>query len=293
MIRTKSFIAFLVILFASQFSYALDMPLGNKALGTGVLPSPSFVFGIEFDYYHGNNQNNGGKDVVNASGKIKQNVFATDFFMEWHTDLKLLGANYSFDVVLPFVSVDINAGGEDMIYLTGLADIYIDPLILGWSFKHADLRFTIGMNLPTGGEGISKNHFSVAAQLPVTFFLTEDKALTLSLRPVFEYHLENGDSHFNEGADFLLQWGLGYKFASVHEIGIIGYSNIQATSDFGGGLNQTIYKAGEQQVHSIGLQYNLFITKLNSIFQILVNQEVFARNMPQGTRIHLIFAKIF
>lgn len=291
MIRTRGFIALLIILFASQFSYALDMPLGNKALGTGSLPPPSFVFGIEFDYYQGNNRNNSGKDVIGALGKVKQDVFATDFFIEWHTDLKLFGARYSFDVVLPFVSVDINEGREDILYLSGLADIYIDPLILGWSFKHADFRFTIGMNLPTGATGITKNHFSVAVQLPVTFFLTEDKALTLSLRPVYEYHLENRDNHFGEGADFLLQWGIGYKFAKVHEIGIIGYSNIQATTDFGSG--QTIYKAGEQQVHSVGLQYNLFITKLNSIFQVLINQEVFARNMPQGTRIHLIFAKIF
>lgn len=284
---------FIFVFVASGTSLALDIPLGNKALNTGVKPGQGFNFVTEAQYYFGNSYGNDGKMLKLDGNSIENQVFAIDFVAEWHTPLTVGGARYSLDVILPFVLVDVDNGKNNNFTAGGVADIYVEPLILSWSTKYVDSKLIVGVNLPIGSAGITKDHFSAAVTGAVSIFFDSERKFQLSIMPTFEVHAKDNSNNFTEGMDFAVKWGLGYSFLGTNTIGIIGYSDVLMTNDYGSKNGANGFKAGDRYVHAVGIQYNKYIEKINSVICVLINQEFAAKNMPMGTRFHLTFVKMF
>lgn len=286
-------LCFFFVIGTSGSSFALDIPLGNKALNTGVMPGQGFNFITEAQYYYGNSYGDNGR-MLKLNGKsIENQVFAIDFVAEWHTPLKIGGARYSLDVILPFVVVDVDNGKDNQFTAGGVGDIYVEPFMLAWSTKYVDSKLILGVNLPIGSPGITKDHFSLALTGAVSIFFDSERKFQLSLMPIFEWHAKDNSNNFTEGMDFAVKWGLGYTFLGTNTIGIIGYSDVLMTNDSGSKNGAQGFKAGNRYVNAVGIQYNKYVASINSVVCVLINQEFAAKNMPMGTRFHLTFVKMF
>ena len=67
------------------------------------------------------------------------------------TKAKFLGANYGMAVVLPIVNSPVSLPRLGTgISPTGLGDLYVEPINLGWKLKKADVKVAYGFVAPTG-----------------------------------------------------------------------------------------------------------------------------------------------
>ncbi|MCK5481405.1 MAG: transporter, partial [Gammaproteobacteria bacterium] len=99
----------------------------------------------EFRDRHGDNL-----PALAGGGSIEANAWLAGAI--WVSDHKLLGGNYSF-VIFPGVTnnaLGFPALGVDERASTGLADLYVQPVNLGWSTPRADFVAGIGIFAPTG-----------------------------------------------------------------------------------------------------------------------------------------------
>lgn len=285
----KIFAAVFAVLFCSFSVHAEDIGVGNKILATGVAPAkPGFNYFFENDYYFGKQKDKDGKDL---STNDKINVFVNAHVFEYVTPIKFLGATYSADMVAAFASVSTKSDkpdkdGNKKGSLSGITDFYVEPVVLSWSSKYVDSKFVVGFNTPTGEAGISKDHWSVAVSGDFAIFFNPERTIELALLPTYEIHSDNLSSDLKEGDDLILKYALGYKFLGVNEIGVHGYSVLQMTDDLGGGK-----KAGEDNVHAAGIQYQRWFESVGVQLSALFSQEFGAKGRSQGSRFHVTLIK--
>lgn len=286
--KSMAFAAVLTVLFCSLSAWAEDIPLGNKILLTGVAPKgPGFNYYFESQYYFGTMKDNKGKTVA---GDQKINTFAADSVLEYITPLKLLGATYMLDMVVPVVSVQLKDNTGSKTSFSGIGDLYLEPLILSWKSKYVDSKFIAGFNLPTGSAGITKNHWSMAVSGDFAIFFDQDRTVELALLPTYEFHSDNLGEQKREGDDIILKWAIGYNFLNVNEIGIHGYSVFQITDD-SGNPTANLKKAGEDNIHGVGVQYLRWFESIGVQLSFLFSQEFEAKGRSQGSRFHLTLIK--
>lgn len=271
---------------------AFDLPLGNKGLDTGVVAPKGFNAITEMQYYYGWKTGADGKYLKDVNGnKLYQQMFVIDEVLEWNSGLKFLGATWSADAIIPLIVINGTNADGSRFAVSGLADIYLEPVILGWSTPYVDSKFIFGMNLPTGTPEVTFNHFSASFTGAFTISFNKEKTVRLSLMPAFEVYSKNIRNDKTEGSDFILKWGLGYTFKDIHTLGVIGYSAVKIQNDKG--KVSDLLKAGEQHVSAVGLQYSVFIPQIKSALSFLANYEFAAANMPMGIRGHVVFVKMF
>ena len=106
-------------------------PAGAEGLKGGSLPPPGVYF-RDYNFFY-------------TAGNFKDGPPQFDIFayinaprLIWMTDLKILGADYGMDVIVPFASLNWKVNGAKSCYF-GLGDIQIEPLLLSWHFQQFDL----------------------------------------------------------------------------------------------------------------------------------------------------------
>jgi hypothetical protein len=168
------------------------------------------------------------------------------------TSTKLLGADYGFETIIPVTrtSLDIGAAGlSDR--RSGVGDIYVGPLVLGWHGPRWDAVAAAGVWLDTGKDdhpaSPGKGYRSTMLTGGVTLYLDEAKTVSASALSRFE---RNGrtDAGLRPGNQLTLEWGVG-KQLGRWQAGIVGYDQWQLGEDSGPGASPN--KAGR---HAVGAE---------------------------------------
>jgi hypothetical protein len=156
----------------------------------------------------------------------------------WMTDLKMLGADYGMDVIVPFGYSDVSATGlSDDAF--GLGDIQFEPLLLSWHEKQWDFSLAGSIWAPTGEydpahpADLGKGFWSGMLTAGATWYPDEEKLWSASILNRYEIPTENGDAHFTPGDMYTLEFGIA---RSVHEgvdLGLVGYWQQQVTDGNG------------------------------------------------------------
>jgi hypothetical protein len=169
-------ISALTILIALPFVASAQQEVGHFTPGVlnirdFTLPDPGF-YGVVYNYFYSTdrlNDNNGNKTnsvtikpgpgpgtVVNIN--VDLNVYALAPTFIWVSKWKLLGAKYGAYISPSFSNTSIGAslsattgsGRTKEGSQFGAADLYVQPLWLGWATKRWDLAFGYGFYAPTG-----------------------------------------------------------------------------------------------------------------------------------------------
>ncbi len=274
-----------------------NLMLGGTTFQTPVIPNAGFYYGNYVNYYHANRINDGnGTNVVpglrlDAVVDYNQFVYVTPFELG---DFKL-----AVGAVVPFATIRQEAGGI-VDRESGLGDILLQPLIVGWEQGNFHVALVQGFFMPTGKYdaesqlNIGRNTWAYQPQLSLGYVDPTGWEATTTLSYITSS--KNRDAMFSAlnptGADYRsgnelgIDFAVGYNFTPRFELGVTGYyykqlsddkiseplSN-QALQEFADGLRGQVAAIG------IGARY---LSDFGE-FYVHVEREFAARNRSEGT----------
>lgn len=269
---------------------------GQQGLNAGILPSPGFSY-VNMDINYDAGTFNGPKgNSVPVTGNY--NVWAVENIFYFVPNTKFLGGNLGFMVVFPTAATgslvadianpqlpNLGASGGG----SGIGDLWVQPLTLGWHLKRLDFLVADGVMLPTGryspgatnnvGTGYFGNHF----QTGTTLYVTKNRGTSVNLFTDWEVHesrLGANNTSKTPGQAFTDEWGVGQifplkkNFSKLLQVGVIGYDQWQVTANSGTipsplPIGPPILPASSipyYSVHAVGGQLNYILPAKNLSF---------------------------
>ncbi len=214
---------------------------------------------------------------VDVSAVVSRLIFITKY--------KFLGADYGFDITVPLVrtSLSINAMALDETR-TGLGNILIEPVILSWHFKRADMSAAVGAFFKTGNFAAQhpaspgKDYTTRMFTLGATIYLDTNRKTSFSILSRYETHGTDSSTSISPGDDFHFEFGLGHTFGRFTDIGIAGYAAWQVSDDSG-----AITTGGvRDRALALGPEISTVLPKAGLLLSIRILKEFNAIDRPEG-----------
>lgn len=294
---------------------------GQFGLNAGVIPDPGLTYAnVALSYSASQLNGSTGNKLPGITGTysfwVDENVF---YYIPKH---KFLGGyfmpyfllNYATgELVAELTLGETNLGGAGGG--SGFADMYVQPLNLGWHFgKRVDFVAGYGFTAPTGrytagatnnvGSGYWGNNITSAT----TLYITKNKATTANLASDWEIHGQRSaasmptgqTSKITPGEAFTIEWGLGQvlplkkDMSLLAQLGVVGYDQWQVSSNGGNylvaGIPVAASKLPYYSVHAIGVQGNFILPAKNLLAFFKYYDEYRALARPQGRTIDFGFS---
>lgn len=171
------------------------------------------------------------------------------------TDTKLFGADYGFETIIPVLNTSLKfapgVGPRDSD--SGVGDVYVGPLVLGWHGAQWDAVAAAGLWLDTApntlGDPTSpgKGYQSTMLTGGLTYYFDQQKSISGSALFRYEYNGKK-DNGVRPGDQLSLEWGLGKNYGA-YSLGVVGYSQWQLSDDKGAAAT-----AGKAERHALGAE---------------------------------------
>jgi hypothetical protein len=287
---------------------------GQVGLNAGIMPSPGFSYVNITVGYHAGAFNNASGSAIPVTGSY--NVWAVENFSYYVPNLNVMHGNLGMYLILTpatgSLDADIPTQNPGIPNLSaaggggGLADLFVEPIGLGWHLKRADIQLGEGMMLPTGrytpgasnnvGTGYFGNHLLAGE----TVYITKNRGTSANLFTDWEVHgARAGTNGTNKtpGQAFTMEWGLGQvlplkkNFSQLLQIGLIGYDQWQVTQNGGtvpiGSTNLTIPASALPfySVHAIGGQGTYILPMKNLTIYVKGEHEYTAYSHTVGNTV--------
>ena len=264
-------------------------PLGMSATNSGVTPEPGFTYANQLLIYT-RDESKGSHGQVLGTGS--NSVVMDMNTVAWVSKKKILGgAQFSMTATIPIaknsltsdVTGPVSGGG-------GLADSYYQPFILGWSESRYAIRAVYGFLAPTGrfrngaNNNVGSGYWTHAFSSGQTFYLTKNKATSISAFQMYEVHTTQQTTSIHPGDTVDLDYSVMHSFSLGDEkrvqFGLVGY-NARQTTDKTGPTITTEQSQAHYKVNAIGVGSNLSLSaKINVGFKYF--QEFADRSTFQG-----------
>ncbi len=216
--------------------------LGDTGVGNGTQPAPGFyVAALYYSYSTDRIKNADGTLVtLDPSRPGEQILHAFAPFVVFVSPAKILGANYGMMAVLPFANgaLEAPALGFQASLDSGLSDMYILPITLGWHLPRANVNAAAGFYAPTGryedggDDNLGKGMWSWELSAGTTVFLDTQKSWSVSASGFWETHTKKADSDDKVGQLFTLEGGVGKAFLQgAMSVGMAYYAQWKLTDD--------------------------------------------------------------
>jgi len=278
---------------------------GQVGLNAGVIPDPGFTYAnLALSYSAGQLNNSSGNSIPGVNGNysfwVDENII---YYVPKH---KFLGAYF-----MPYVALNY-ANGELVANITGtnlstggggsgFADMYVQPLNLGWHLKRADVTAGYAFSAPTGrftqgaSDNVGSGYWGNNITTGTTYYITKNKATTANLTTDWEIHGQKSGTNLTPGQAFTIEWGLGQilplkkDFSRLLQLGFVGYDQWQVSNNGGtvtvGGIPLPASRIPFYSVHALGVQANFILPAkdLSAFFKYYDEYHALAR--PQGRTI--------
>ena len=264
--------------------------LGGEDFMGGALPPPGFYYLNYLMYYSANTvkDGNGNKiEVPTRDFKLKAVVDLNRFV--YITKYKILGADYGAQVIVPLVYLDVQAFSPSSDRTSGIGDLIVTPVILGWHSKNWHGAFGLDAFVPTGSydktgktPSIGRNYWT--SEIAAAFTYLSDSGIEFSSKVMYDINWENKDTKYKSGNEFHLDALLGYHMGPSWSLGINGYYYKQMTDDTLNGV--TVGDGIRAQVAAIGPAVSYTNAK-HITFTAKYHKEFSAKYMPEGDRFWL------
>jgi hypothetical protein len=294
---------------------------GQFGLNAGAIPEPGFTYAnLALNYSAGQlNDSNGNRLTQNVRGTysfwVDENIFyfvpkqkfLGGYFMPY---VALNYASGSVVADLTLASTNLSAGGGG----SGFADMYVQPVNLGWHLKRADVAVGYAFTAPTGRytagatDNVGSGYWGNDITSGTTFYVTKNKATTANLATAWEAHGQRESAstpsgQFSEktpGQAFTDEWGVGQilplkkDFSRLLQLGLVGYDQWQVSSNGGtvivAGVPVSASTIPYYSVHGIGFQSSFILPAKNLSAFFKYYDEYSAKARPQGRTIAFGFS---
>ena len=158
----------------------------------------------------------------------------------WVSELTIFGGNYSFQIFPAFSdsSMEVPILGTQSGVGTSFADLYIQPINLGWHTPRADFMAGLGVFAPTGhyepggDENIGLGMWSLEIFGGTTIFFDEAKTWHFAATAFYETHTKKKDTDIEVGDLLTLEGGLGWSFLDgAANVGVAYYAQWKLDND--------------------------------------------------------------
>ncbi|MFL6335076.1 MAG: transporter [Pyrinomonadaceae bacterium] len=269
-------------------------PLGMSATNSGVTPEPGFSYSNFLGIY-ARDQFRGPRGEILATGN--QSVVMDMNSLVWVSGREILGgARFSMSATLPVannsltsdITGRISGGG-------GFADSYYQPFILGWQKPRVAVRAVYGFLAPTGSfkvgahDNVGSGYWTHALSSGQTFFLTENRATSVSAFQMYEVHTTQEGTQIHPGQtlslDYSLMQSLPLRGETRLQVGLVGYNQRQTTDKTGPTITPEQAKA-HYRVNALGVASSVNLpAKVNVGFKYF--KEFSNRSTFQGYSVQL------
>ena len=240
-------------------------PLGLSAINSGVSAEPGLTYNNSFLFYSRSEQKGASGEVL-ATGQ--QSVLLDMNTLLWASTGQIAmlgGARFSSAVTIPIANNSLSSSAQGAISGGGgLGDWYFQPVILGWRMEGVDVRGIFGFLAPTGKfnagatDNVGNGYWTPVLAAGETFYLSEDRATTLSAFQMYEFHTTQSGTQIRPGETFDLDYSLmrAFTFADSRlQVGLVGYGAWQTTAKTGPDITPA-QEAQRYRVNALGAGLN-------------------------------------
>lgn len=239
-------------------------PFGIEGVTGGSAPPPGLHYRMYNVWYNSTtlNDNNGNSRNVG----LDLDVFASAQRLIHVTNIKILGADFLYDAIVPLVDKDLSIGGNSFSESFTVGDITLEPFALAWHKPRWDASFALAVILPTGDFEATNpaspglGYWSGMLTLGGTYYLDDKKSWSVSALTRTLVHTEQDDTNVRPGSEFVVEYGIGKEIAINDKLlvrpGLAGYSYWQIEDDSQNGPGTVADE--RKKVHAIGAEINLF-----------------------------------
>ncbi|MGH8554602.1 MAG: SphA family protein [Gammaproteobacteria bacterium] len=151
-------------------------------------------------------------------------IFAISPLFLWVSPWEILGARYAAAIAPSFADGNLDASlsvarsgrffqggftrGLEADTGLGVGDLFVQPVMLGWSGKHYHVLAAYGFYAPTGEENIGLDFWTHQLQLAGTWYPFDNKGTAVMVASTYEIHHEKEDQDLTPGSRFTLNWGI-------------------------------------------------------------------------------------
>jgi hypothetical protein len=183
-------------------------------------------------------------DGNSLNNALDLDVFASAHQFTYITGIKILGADFGFDAVVPFVNTDVKmltpAGRVDEDTF-GIGDLYFEPFALAWHYPRGDISVAAGFYAPTGESknpsSPGKGYWSFMETVGGTFYFDPARTLSFSVLTRWLQNTKDDDTQITPGADMVAEYGIAKAFPFENRwmltLGLAGYTYKQLADDSG------------------------------------------------------------
>jgi hypothetical protein len=324
--RIKFEIAVLACMFLGGASSAFGQQKGQwvpgqYGLNAGAIPEPGITYAnMPLNYSASRlNDSSGNRVLQRVTGTysfwVDENIFfyvpkqkfLGGYFMPY---VALNYASGELVADLSLASTNLTAGGGG----SGFADMYVQPLNLGWHLKRADVVVGYAFSAPTGrytagaSDNVGSGYWGNNITSGTTFYITKNKGTSANLATDWEIHgqrqtASTPSGQFSEktpGQAFTDEWGIGQvlplkkDFSRLLQLGLVGYDQWQVSSNGGtvivAGIPLNASSIPYYSVHGIGFQSDFILPAKNVALFFKYYDEYSAKARPQGRTIDFGFS---
>jgi len=259
--------------------------LGAEGLYAGALPPPGFHF-VNYTYYYAADAlkgRHGGDVSAPPFTDFKARVLADVFRPIYVSKLRLFGANVAWHACIPVTRATQKSDFfEDT--KSGLGDIYVSPLILGWHSPPWHWVAALDVICPTGeyysGDvtTIGHNHWTFEPAFAVSYL--GQSGLEASAKFMYDFHTEDPRLDYKEGQQLHIDWSVSQALGQARQwrVGLSGYMLRSLQDDK---VNGSRISGSKEQVFAVGPSVAYRQGSLN--VELKVMNEFAAKNRPEGT----------
>ena len=257
--------------------------------GPSVPPPGVYYLGYLVNYNIDSLRAPGSSDAI--PGRNKGSVTALANRLVWVTNHKFLGADYGIETIIPVMRTSLDfANSKD----SGVGDVYVGPLVLGWHGPQWDAVAAAGMWLDTASTrepaSPGKGFKSTMMTGGLTYYFDGAKTISGSALARYEFNSRK-DNGIRPGQQLTVEWGLGKSFGTF-SAGLVGYSQWQTTKDHGVGASND-----KSSVHAVGAEVVYPIPGAGVFLKAAAYKEVSAKGgtnpQPKGSLVRFSLVKAF
>ena len=275
---------------------------GDYGLQSATQPPPGwYVLGPMYVRYDADKFRDDNGDAVLPDERDSIGVNAYVPGMIWVSEKQIFGGNYSFQAYPAWTdsNLEIPLFGVDETS-TGFADLYIQPINLGWHTDRTDYTAGVGIYAPTGkyefgGDGnVGLGMWSYELFGGATVYFDEAKRWHFAATAFYETHGKKEDTDIRVGDLLTLEGGLGWSFLDGAAMaGVAYYAQWKLSDDDLGGFNvQDVLDTlgldvpvGKNRVYGFGPEVSFPIATKNKLIALLSFRYLFetgARTSLEG-----------